>query len=155
MELWEGLEGWKGKSCWRQLIYGSQDLQTDQVTLKSVGIQHTFFSSFKETCVWQCSATTQISGPIALGFNFLPLLFLSFQIQDVMRGANLRHFLHQLNGVTTDTGFILTSSTSTEQFCKVSMHIIPILQIGKPRPGKIDLISYVWQWVSSKAEIQT
>lgn len=29
-ELWGGLERWKGKSCWRQLIYGSQDLQTSQ-----------------------------------------------------------------------------------------------------------------------------
>lgn len=80
-----------------------------RVTLKSVEIQHTFFSSFKETC-----ATTQIPGP-TLHF---PASHISPQTKDVMRGTNLRHSVHQLNVMRADVFFILTLSTSTEQFWK-------------------------------------
>lgn len=60
-----------------------------------------------------------------------------------MRWTNRRHLLHQLNIVRADVFFILTLSTSTDQFCKVDILIVPILQVGKPRFGEIKLITKV------------
>lgn len=54
----------------------------------------------------------------------------------------LRHSLHQLNVVRAAIFFILTLSTSTEQFCKLGP-IVPILQMGKSRLREIRLITKV------------
>ena len=132
----------------------AETFKPTRVILKSVGIQHTFFS-FKETCVWQHSTTTQISGRIiAWGFPFLSLKFLSPQTKEVIRGTNLRFLLHQLDVLRADIFFILTLSTSTDRSCKVSTHIVPILQMGKPRLGKTNYPSlktnkWWWKWSHS------
>ena len=75
--------------------------------------------------------------PVSPKFNkTLSLKFLSPQTKEVIRGTNLRFLLHQLDVLRADIFFILTLSTSTDRSCKVSTHIVPILQMGKPRLGK-------------------